>query len=150
MQEITGDIWELAKEQILIFTSNANLKKDGTSVMGKGIAKEVADRFPEIPKYLAAMIKVTGNVVHCLGTFYTKETFYRIYSFPTKHNWWEKSDLSLIEQSAKQLLEIDFLLNDEVYLPRVGCGNGGLEWEEVKPKLACLGTRFTIVSREEV
>ena len=72
----------------------------------------------------------------------------KILSFPVKTEWWEKANLDVIEGSAKQLSKL--APKEDVYLPRVGCGNGKLDWKDVKPVLErCLDDRFTVVSLEE-
>lgn len=76
------------------------------------------------------------------------------FSFPVKHNWYEHADLKLIERSAKELVDtIDdiFLDPDDrpptIYLPRPGCGNGRLKWEDVKPVIEpYLDDRFVVVT----
>jgi len=73
--------------------------------------------------------------------------------FPTKHNWWEKSDLVLIEESTRQLRDFfDNVISEypvPIYLPRPGCSNGGLDWEDVKPILEkYLDDRFVVVQRK--
>lgn len=69
-----------------------------------------------------------------------------------KHNWWEKADTSLIEQSTLQLKDFfDTIIGGyptPIYLVRPGCGNGQLDWKDVKPILEkYLDDRFTIVER---
>ena len=45
-----------------------------------------------------------------------------------------KSDINLIDKSIKQLVELTNQMGWEtVVLPRIGCGNGGLNWDDVKP-----------------
>jgi hypothetical protein len=55
-------------------------------------------------------------------------------TFPVKRNWWEVADLALIERSARELLKIIEVkrIRGAIYLPRPGCGNGRLKWEDVK------------------
>lgn len=69
-------------------------------------------------------------------------------SFPVKHKWFEAADLSLIERSAKQLmLLISCTEFEKVLLPRPGCGNGRLQWADVKKVLEpILDERVYIVS----
>jgi len=54
----------------------------------------------------------------------------------------------LIRQSARQLVEMaDKFGWGSVVLPRPGCGNGGLDWDDVRPILeAILDDRFTVVT----
>ena len=71
-------------------------------------------------------------------------------TFPVKHNWWEAADLGLIERSASELLKIIEVkkIKEAVYLPRPGCGNGRLNWEDVKKILSPIlkSDRFHIVT----
>ena len=59
-------------------------------------------------------------------------------TFPVKHNWWEAADLGLIERSARKLLKMIEVkrIKEAIYLPRPGCGNGRLKWEDVKKILS--------------
>jgi hypothetical protein len=70
-------------------------------------------------------------------------------TFPVKHHWREKADLDLIERSARQLVELaDRFGYQRLLIPRPGCGNGQLSYEEVRPVLKGIltGDRFVIVS----
>lgn len=97
--------------------------------MGRGCAREARDKFLGTAKLLGDLIKANGNVVQYLLN--------DLLAFPTKHNWWEKSDLELIKQSAAQLAEMARACHDHIfYLVRPGCGNGQLEWSDVKPAIA--------------
>jgi hypothetical protein len=89
---------------------------------------------------------------------------YKIFSFPTKHDWWEQSDIELIESSCCEIVEwLDVLAlkyKDQypysdltkvhvIYMTKAGCGAGGLKWEEVKPVMGkILDDRFIVVDRE--
>lgn len=149
MIEVFGDAWELSKGNILCITTNDVVKKDGRAVMGKGIAKEAADRFPQLPEILGERIEESGSNVYDLGYFGE----WNLYSFPTKYHWWNKSDKILISISTNQLLgKINILadsIDKKIYLPRPGCSNGGLEWKEVKPIIDKLDDRFYIVAYDE-
>ena len=48
------------------------------------------------------------------------------------------ADLDLIQRSARELLKIIEVkkIKEAVYLPRPGCGNGRLKWEDVKKFLS--------------
>jgi O-acetyl-ADP-ribose deacetylase (regulator of RNase III) len=74
-----------------------------------------------------------------------------LYSFPVKHNWWENADFDLIEQSTIELKSIaDRKKYDTIVLPRPGCGNGGLDWEDVKPILEThFDNRFYVITWED-
>jgi O-acetyl-ADP-ribose deacetylase (regulator of RNase III) len=68
--------------------------------------------------------------------------------FPVKHEWMELADLALIQQSAYELIALaDRLEWRRVVLPRPGCGNGGLTWDQVQPLLWDLDDRFVVVTK---
>lgn len=146
MKEIKGDIWNYHdKGHWIVITTNGTVKKDGSCVMGRGVAKEAKDRYPKLPYELGEQILKVGNCLHHWGD---KGLLF----FPVKHNWWEKADLELIEKSTKELQEFfDKVITDyptPVYMVRPGCGNGGLDWKDVKPILGkYLDDRFVIVER---
>lgn len=59
-----------------------------------------------------------------------------IYAFPTKHNWYESSNINLIIQSAESLAALAKEHPENYYLlPRPDCSNGQLEWSFVKPHI---------------
>jgi hypothetical protein len=113
--------------------------------MGAGIAKQVKDKWPALPKFFGDKVRNGGNHVYC--ALVSKGQY--IVSFPTKHHWRDPSDLALIEQSAKELV---VLTNDKgwqkVCLTRAGCGLGNLLWGDVKKVIApILDDRFVVVSK---
>ena len=143
MKEVTGNIWTYYNQgHWIVITTNSTIKTNGECVMGRGIALQVKKKFPEFPRVLAKHIEAFGNVP-------IKYHIRQLITFPTKHNWWEKSDIQLIEESCKALVEIVTVSKiEEVYMVRPGCSNGGLEWSNVKLVIEpYLDDRFTIVER---
>lgn len=127
-KEIKANIWDFDND-VKVITTNGNVKKNGENVMGKGTALQARQVYPRLPLMHGENIKIYGNDV-----FYYP--IYKIICFPTKHNWWEKSDLDLIRTSMKHLYHICAENNiRKVIMPKVGCNNGGLEWEVVKQKV---------------
>lgn len=119
----------------ICFTSNGVLKKNGALVMGAGVAKAFRDYFPGIDILAGQLVKENGNVCQEIELHkYHSGHMMTIVSFPTKYHWKDQSNIKLIEKSAQELVS----LSDEnnwktIYLPRPGCKNGGLSWEnEVK------------------
>jgi hypothetical protein len=141
---INDDIWKYhAKGAWVVVPTNSVVKKDGTLVMGAGLAKEAAKRFKDLPKILGAHVNLNGNSVMVFDTM-------RIINFPTKENYMDPADLLLIEQSAQQLCDHYAGVYDLplICMPKVGCGLGGLSWGHVQPIImAYLGDIVTIVDR---
>ena len=142
MKEIKGDIWDYyAKGCWIVITTNGTVKKNGEAVMGRGVALEAKQKFPGIAADLGIPLSRIGNHVFWLED--------RIFSFPVKHEWYQKADIKLIERSC---LELENLTTDKkvekIYMVRPGCGNGGLDWKDVKPILEkYLDDRFIIVEK---
>ena len=130
MREITGDIWSFASQGYIVIPTNGIVKANGEAVMGAGMAKEAAARFPNLPKELGVRLNKTGN-----RNYYFKE--YGVLTFPTKHDWKDPADIQLITRSAAQLgQDLEVLRRQDrnlrYFLPQVGCGLGGLKWADVR------------------
>lgn len=138
MREARGDIFKLLETgnfDAFCITTNGTIKSNGECVMGRGIALTCKRMFPDIPMILGNLIRIRGNHVHKLGTYKSSV----IFSFPVKHNWWEVADIELIKRSCVELThELDRLNLKSVLLPRPGCGNGKLNWNDVEPVIAKL------------
>lgn len=141
MEVLNCDMFQVCKnDDALCVTTNGVLNKQGNLVMGAGNAKYFRDNFKGIDKKLGNYVKKYGNRVFKIGevTLNTGNIvkIVTLFSFPTKHDWKDSSDLKLIEQSCIQLKEVveKFKIKGNVYLPAPGCANGGLDWEkQVKP-----------------
>lgn len=133
MIELKGDIFQLfetGQYDGICITTNGMIKNDGTAVMGRGIAKIAKEKYNGIERRLAQKLKESGNKLYQLG----KTEHGAVISYPTKHNWQDKSDIRLIIQSARQLIELcDRKEYSKILTTRFGCGNGWLQWHEVKP-----------------
>jgi hypothetical protein len=145
MKEIFGDLFEQKDADAICITTNGSVKKNGKAVMGRGCARE-ANRRWNCAKILGKAIKERGNV----PMIFHRTEDYAVVSFPVKHRWWKKADLNLIRSSAKHLV---MLTNTngwkKVILPRPGCGNGRLDWKDVKPILEpILDDRFYVITHK--
>lgn len=129
---IRANIWDYNvryKENILI-PINGMLNKKKQAVMGAGLAKQACQHYPDLPAILGKLISERGSRV-----FHVPE--YNLILFPTKHEWWEPSTIELITKSSRELKDIADSKNLPlpIYSPKLGCGNGGLVWEDVKDAL---------------
>lgn len=148
MKEIACEVWDIARDCALCITTNGYVTKDGKGVMGAGIALEAKDRYPGIESLLARKIIKNGNKVDLLYMDIKKNLDLLI--FPVKHQFYQDADIFLIKQSAIDLVRFCQLRNyDKVYIPRPGCGNGRLKWDEVKNILSPILTddKFVIVNK---
>lgn len=139
--EIRGNLWDYWEDgHWVVITTNGSIRSDGHAVMGRGVAREAAQRIPNLTLDLAQRLKSSGNKVHIIS-------YRRVITFPVKVTWEMGASLQLIEQSAAQLAQLVHAMGvSRVYMVRPGCGNGGLKWEDVKPILnRHLDARFTVV-----
>lgn len=132
IQVLKANLWDLHNEgKTCAITTNGFVKANGECVMGRGVALQAKQRYPEFPRMLGEKLKA-GNIPY----FFPE---YNLYSFPTKHKWWQKSDLTFIRSSLcfmQCMMQHPDQNIKHIYLPKPGCDNGGLSWEtEVEPIL---------------
>lgn len=136
--EQVGNMWDYAETLniALCVTTNGVVGKDGRAVMGAGIALEAKTRYPGIDEELGQHLRTHGNHVVALQTA-AQQGGPVIIAFPTKNDWRNDADVTLITQSCRELrVLIDSMGLKNVVLPRPGVGHGRLDWEtQVKPVL---------------
>lgn len=150
MIEAKGDIWKYAAEEAatgrvaVCVTTNGETNRRGQAVMGRGVALQARNRFLGIEDRIGRFITRHGNHVQRFAV----DAPYDLLTFPVKHGWREPADPVLIALSAGELEAlVDREDYDVVLLPRPGCGNGHLDWDDVKPLLTFLDDRFWAVDR---
>lgn len=150
---IDGDIFHLPIEnEAVCVTTNGIVKPNGHAVMGKGIALDANKKFG-LSLRLGTYLNQYGNRAFNLGKYVNEANsqIFTIFSFPTKHDWKNNSDIELIKKSAKELMEMCDKFNiTKCYLTPPGCSCGKLDYENtVKPFLSeILDDRFVVVIRE--
>jgi hypothetical protein len=142
------DLWEIPADARCI-TTNGTVKSNGRAVMGRGCAKQACEKYPFLQITLGKILKAHGNHVAVLiGANHDGTDGIPLVTFPVKHDWNMRADLTLIRQSAYELASLaDRAGWKSVVLPRPGCGNGQRKWHEVRPILQpILDDRFTVVT----
>ena len=151
MKEVYGDLWTYPvpadKTKVICITTNGTIRRDGCAVMGRGCAQQAARRYPWLPADLGSRVHRNGNHVFRISDFFGGS----LLTFPVKHQWHQKADLNLIHQSMIELMvAADAAQPETIFLlPRPGCGNGGLHWEDVKPLLEGLPDNIWVITRKE-
>ena len=107
-------------------------------VMGKGIALQFKRAYP-------AMFRAYEDAVQAgevkLGKVYVWDTNQMtgprfIINFPTKKHWRARSRLTDIEAGLGDLIRVVRELGiKSIAVPPLGCGNGGLDWADVEPRI---------------
>lgn len=104
-------------------------------IMGKGIALEFRNRFPLYYKWYRdlcnqQLIKPGEPNIYV----HSNDNPRYIISFPTKNHWRNPSKIEWIEKGLDILRELIIENNlKSISIPTLGCGNGGLDWNVVKP-----------------
>lgn len=138
MEEVVGIRYEhgdllAAPVEAVVNTVNTR------GVMGKGIALQVKQRWPEVDRAYRAACKrgdVALGQVHVveLGGLVDGPRF--VINFPTKDHWRSGSKLADIEAGLADLRAVVEKLGiTSIAVPPLGCGNGGLVWDDVRPMI---------------
>ena len=133
MIEITQGNLLKAPAEALVNTVNT------VGVMGKGIALQFRQAFPEMYRAYEKSCKdgdmQLGQVqVYDLGGLVGGPRW--IINFPTKGHWREASRLADVESGLIDLVtKVRKLGIRSIAIPALGCGNGGLDWNEVCPRI---------------
>ena len=136
MLRITGDIWEIPDPSAFIVIP-VNLE----GVCGRGLARQMVDRWPGIGTFLRAEGK-SG----CLAKTYQKSDIlqffapddrHRLVVFPVKSSWRDQASMDLIKSSCDKLNRLLESVQSpySCRLPLVGCGFGELTEQDVLPVL---------------
>ena len=118
--------------EVLVNTVNT------VGVMGKGIALQFKQAFPE---NFAAYEKAAKRQEILPGKMFVYETgnFTNpryIINFPTKRHWREPSRLADVVVGLTDLISQVRQLNiHSIAIPPLGCGPGGLDWDDVRPSI---------------
>lgn len=107
-------------------------------VMGKGIALMFKEAFPE--NFTAYEDACKHKQVMTGHMFVTERDVLLgprwIINFPTKQHWRAKTRMEWIDSGLKDLKRV---IREQgirsVALPPLGCGNGGLDWDKVRPRI---------------
>ena len=132
IRSVTGNLLE-ANAEALVNAVNT------VGVMGKGIALQFRLAFPRNYELYRAACK-RGDVVP--GRMFVVPTNSSdnpkfIINFPTKRNWKNQSLMQDIDAGLCDL--IDAIRREQIRsiaIPPLGCGNGGLRWSDVRPRIA--------------
>lgn len=125
---VDGNLLE-AKTEAQVNTVNT------VGVMGCGIALQFKNKYPELFK-MYNQICLKGELdVGSMFVYPTGEDFPKyIINFPTKKHWKNDSKIEYIIDGMVCLIDTIKLYNiNSIAIPALGCQNGGLNFEDVKP-----------------
>ena len=108
-------------------------------VMGKGIALQFRQAYPAMFKAYAdacqaGQVRLGHMDVHDLGGLAAGPRW--IINFPTKGRWRARSRLADIDAGLGDLIAtVQRLGIRSIAVPPLGCGHGGLDWAQVRPRI---------------
>lgn len=131
IEHTTGDILK-ADAEAVVNTVNC------VGFMGRGIALQFKQAYPDnFEQYERACARKEVEPGRMLVVETGQLTNPRyIINFPTKRHWRGKSRIEDIESGLRALVaEIERLGIRSVAVPPLGCGLGGLQWSDVRPRV---------------
>ena len=122
---IEGDIFK-SPAQVIVNTVNT------VGVMGKGIAIEIKKRYPDMFQAYRDICDRRKLKTGSLMLYYEPDHW--VLLFPTKENWRNPSRMEYIEAGLAKFCRTYAEKGiTSVAFPKLGCGNGELNWSEVQP-----------------
>ncbi|MCQ8104204.1 macro domain-containing protein [Methylomonas sp. SURF-2] len=127
---VQGDLLKQLDVDAIVNTVNC------VGVMGKGIALQFKKKWPDNFKLYAeackaGLVKPGQMFIYDAGLLATPKF---IINFPTKDHWRRRSHIEFIQDGLVDLIaQIEARQITSIAIPPLGCGNGGLNWSDVKP-----------------
>jgi O-acetyl-ADP-ribose deacetylase (regulator of RNase III) len=125
----TGDIFASGADAIVIPTN-------AVGTQGAGLAKQAAQRWPSWSREYRRVCKSALGVVPG-GVWPYRVVARWLLAFATKDHWRNPSQIEWIEHG---LMMLDYVVTNDldpapksIAIPALGCGYGGLAWEDVRP-----------------
>lgn len=122
---VVGDLFK-SPARAIVNTVNT------VGVMGKGIAKDFKTIYPEMFQKYQFICEKNQFQVGQLWLYKTNHKW--VLNFPTKKDWTQPSKLEYIKTGLEKFASTyaDKGITS-IAFPMLGCGNGGLNWEDVRP-----------------
>ncbi|MFD7920616.1 macro domain-containing protein [Streptomyces sp. NPDC059740] len=128
IEEVRGDLLD-AEAEALVNAVNT------VGVMGKGVALQFKRAFPENYRFYKSACERESLALGDVLVYDSARPGPRRYivNFPTKGHWRSRSKSADVEAGLRSLVKAirDYRMQS-VAIPALGCGNGGLEWIEVR------------------
>jgi hypothetical protein len=120
------DVWELHGDGFWVLVpTNMRRKKDGSAVMGAGLARDATHRYPDLA---ARYGRALGD-----GRPFTSFPSYRLLLGPTKDDWRPLAKMQLVEELLDGAARWCRAHQGEALAVAVpGCGHGGLGYGPVR------------------
>lgn len=133
MKKIKGDIVELFEDGFFdIIAHGCNC----IAIMGAGVAKQIADKFPDVRKADIDYEGKSDSIMEQLGTYSVAEIghkkVFNLYTQPIPGNHFDFTAFRLAIKSMKQdLPHWHEQPRPKIGFPYIGCGIGGFQYPEL-------------------
>lgn len=117
LNERTGDIWSY------VFTHSIVIPTNRKGIMGAGLALQAKSRYPGIQIAYQDWLGTTDDK----GAPWYSEQFPDLVLAPTKRCWRNSSNIPDLDEVLTKLSKLE---GGPFVLPEMGCGLGGLKWED--------------------
>jgi len=125
-----GDLFETDMETIVITVNCKGVMGKGIALRLKNTAKPAYEKYRELCE--AGEMNLGKSVIYDepIDVLQGKTILF----FPTKFHWKNRSELFQIKKGLEDFAEnyADMGITS-IAFPALGCGNGGLNWNDVKP-----------------
>jgi len=129
---VNGDMFE-DRCEALVNTVNC------VGIMGRGVALQFKERFPDNYKAYKRVCDAGGMAPGHIFVYDTGSMIGPrwILNFPTKRHWRGASRIEDVESGLDDLVKvIEKLQIKSISMPPLGCGLGGLDWNEVRSRIS--------------
>lgn len=124
LKYVQGDLFT-SPAKVLVNTVNTQ------GVMGKGIAFTFKKAYPDMFKKYQKYCEQKAIDIGKLWLYKSPNKW--VLNFPTKREWRKKSEYEYIELGLKKFVDSYQTKGiTSIAFPKLGCGNGGLDWTIVK------------------
>lgn len=108
-------------------------------VMGKGLAKVFADRYPGLLAFYRQHYprndQASSTLLNDLHVYRPSDSTHQVLLFPTKLHWRNESQPDWVDRNLQAVRDRWFELElHSVAFPAVGCGEGGLDFHWVRER----------------
>ena len=151
-------IWSFLPTHAIVIPTNAGWRADGSNVTGAGLAKQAAERFPDLPAWYGLVCRreqrldrVPPPALHwprdAAGPALVLVAVKPCDLTQPHLSWDQPARLELVERGLFGLQQMTE--TPRVAVPLLGCGNGGLDPRVVLPLMRrLLDDRFLLVDRQ--
>jgi O-acetyl-ADP-ribose deacetylase (regulator of RNase III) len=111
--------------------------------MGKGIAVEFRERFPEM--YAEYKERCADGRFKLGDCFVWTQKDITVFNLGTQKHWRTKAELPAIEKSVRAMVQhAEQARIPRSGLPKIGAGLGGLPWDQVRSVLTAIGNSTSV------